>query len=150
MTNHRLFQTERVCRWLFHTGIWWKWWEALKRGRKPVKKRRNCFLQAIFSLSHIVFKRLVLQTCKKKEIEDCLEKDLTYSHTMTPFDASVKQAFWKHFGKRKNCSWWAISPFSPVFSTCLDNFLPFSSNLKLSSENSFSLKESKTCRLVMG
>ena len=29
-------------------------------------------------------------------------------------------------------------------------FLPFSSNLKLPSANSFSLEESKLCRLVMG
>ena len=43
----------------------------------------------------------------------------------------------------------AISPFPTVFSTCLDNFLSFSSNLKLSSANSFSLEESKICRLVM-
>ena len=44
----------------------------------------------------------------------------------------------------------AISPFPTVFSTHSDNFLPFSSNLKLSSANSFSLEESKICRLVMG
>ena len=31
-----------------------------------------------------------------------------------------------------------------------NNFLPFSSNLKLSSANSFSLEESKICHLVMG
>ena len=37
-----------------------------------------------------------------------------------------------------------------MFSTRLDNLLPFSSNLKLSSANSFSLEESKICRLVMG
>ena len=37
-----------------------------------------------------------------------------------------------------------------MFSISLDNFLPFSSNLKLSSANSFSLEESKICRLVMG
>ena len=30
-----------------------------------------------------------------------------------------------------------------MFSTCSDNFLPFSSNLKSSSANSFSLEESK-------
>ena len=36
-----------------------------------------------------------------------------------------------------------------MFSTCLDNFVPFSSNLKLSSAKSFSLEESKICRLVM-
>ena len=29
---------------------------------------------------------------------------LTHSHTMTPFDAPGKQAFWKHSGKRRNCS----------------------------------------------
>ena len=28
----------------------------------------------------------------------------THSHTMTPFDAPRKQAFWKHCGKRRNCS----------------------------------------------
>ena len=29
---------------------------------------------------------------------------LTHSHTMTPFDAPRKQAYWKHCGKRRNCS----------------------------------------------
>ena len=29
---------------------------------------------------------------------------LTHSHTMTPFDAPGKQVFWKHYGKRRNCS----------------------------------------------
>ena len=75
---------------------------------------------------------------------------LTHSHTMTPFDAPEKQAFWKHCGKRRNCSLWAISPFPTVFSTRLDNFLPFLSYLILSSANSFSLEESKICHLVMG
>ena len=40
--------------------------------------------------------------------------------------------------------------FPTLFSTRLDNFLPFSSNLKLTSANSLSLEESKICRLVMG
>ena len=74
---------------------------------------------------------------------------LTNSHTMTRFDAPGKQAFWKHCGKRRNCLSRAISPFPTVFSTHLDNFLPFSSNFKLSSANSFSLEESKICHLVM-
>ena len=38
----------------------------------------------------------------------------------------------------------AISPFPTLFSTRLDN----SSNLKMSSANSFSFEESKICRLV--
>ena len=41
----------------------------------------------------------------------------------------------------------AISPFHTLFSTVLENFLPFSSNLKLSSANSISLEESKICHL---
>ena len=28
---------------------------------------------------------------------------LTHSHTMTPFDAPGKKAFWKQCGKRRNC-----------------------------------------------
>ena len=38
----------------------------------------------------------------------------------------------------------------PVFSTHLENFLPFSSNLKFSYANSFSLEESRICRLGKG
>ena len=37
-----------------------------------------------------------------------------------------------------------------VFSTHLENFLPFSSNSKLSSVNSFSLEESEICCLEKG
>ena len=75
---------------------------------------------------------------------------LTHAHTMTPFDASGKQAYLKHCGKRRNCAKRAISPFPTVFSTRLNNFLPFLSNLKLASANFFGLEESKICRLVMG
>ena len=59
---------------------------------------------------------------------------------------SAVHVFWKHCGKRRNCSLRAISPFPSVFSTRLENFLPFSSSLKVSSANSFSLEESKICR----
>ena len=38
----------------------------------------------------------------------------------------------------------------PVFSTHLETFLPFSSNSKLSSANSFSLEASKICCLGKG
>ena len=38
----------------------------------------------------------------------------------------------------------------PVFSTCSNNFLPFSSSLKFSSANSFNLEESKIFRILMG
>ena len=65
-----------------------------------------------------------------------------------PWDTSLLKTLWEI--KRRNCSQRAISPFHSVFSTYLDSFMPFSSNLKLSSANSFSLEESKICRLVMG
>ena len=68
---------------------------------------------------------------------------------MTPFDASGKQAFWKNWEK-ENLLVTSNFSFSHSVSTRSDNFLPFSSNLKLSSANSFNLEESKICRLVMG
>ena len=78
-----------------------------------------------------------LKHCDKKKknspFSTMFYQILTHSHTMTPFENTV--------GKGE------ISPFPTVFFTCLDNFLPFSSNLKLSSA---SLEKSKICRLVMG
>ena len=67
---------------------------------------------------------------------------------MTPFDALGNKPFENTVGIGEIAHY--ISPFPIVFSTRLDNFQPFSSNLKLSSANSFSLEESKICRLVMG
>ena len=80
---------------------------------------------------------------------------------MTPFDAKpfentvgkgeiAHKEGRKHCWKRRYCSLPAISPLPTVFSTHLDNFLPFPLNMKLSSENTFSLEESKICRLVIG
>ena len=40
--------------------------------------------------------------------------------------------------------------FPTWFSTNLENFMPFSSTLKLSSADSFSFEESKICRLGKG
>ena len=51
---------------------------------------------------------------------------LTLSQTSSEFYVSAVQVFWKHGGKRRNCSWRANSPFPTVFSTCLKNFLLFS------------------------
>ena len=56
---------------------------------------------------------------------------------------SEVQVFRKYCGKRRNCSWQEISPFPTVFSTCLENILPFSSKLKLSFANSFNLSFGK-------
>ena len=62
---------------------------------------------------------------------------LTHSHTMTPFDAPGNTPFENTVGKGEIARNEQFLLF-PVFSTRLDNFLPFSSNLKLSSGNSFS------------
>ena len=51
------------------------------------------------------------------------------------FYVSADQVFWRHCGKRRNCSLREISPFPTAFSTRLENFLSFSSSLKLSSVN---------------
>ena len=59
-------------------------------------------------------------------------------------------SLFKNTGKRRNCSYQAVSPLTTVFSICMENFLPFSSNLKLLSANSFSLEESIICCLGKG
>ena len=75
---------------------------------------------------------------------------LTLSQTSPGFHVSAEQVFWKHCGKRRNCSLRAIPPFPTVFSTIWMDLPPFSSNLKLSSANCFILEESKICRLGKG
>ena len=65
-------------------------------------------------------------------------KELTLSQTSPGVYMSAVQVFWKHCGKKRNCS------------TRLENSLPFSSNLKLSSATSFSLEESKICCMGKG
>ena len=42
---------------------------------------------------------------------------LSISEIQTRSDASSADNPWKHCDKRGNCSWWAISPFSTMFST---------------------------------
>ena len=54
--------------------------------------------------------------------------NLTLSQTSPGFYVSEVQVFRKHYGKRRNCSSRAISPFPTVFSTRLENFVPFSWN----------------------
>ena len=51
-------------------------------------------------------------------------------------------------GKRESARYEQFLLFPTVFSTLFENFPSFLSNLKLSSANSFSLEESKICRLL--
>ena len=50
----------------------------------------NCSLRALSPFPTVFFKGLVMQTRKNQGL---FGKELTYSHTMTPFDAPGKQAF---------------------------------------------------------
>ena len=75
---------------------------------------------------------------------------LTLSQTSPGFYMSALKVFRKHCGKRRNCSLQSISPFPTMFYTLFENFLPFSSNLKLWSANCFSLEVSKMCGLGKG
>ena len=72
---------------------------------------------------------------------------LTLFQSSPDFYVSAVLVFRKHCGKRRNCSSKAISTFTKVFSTLLENVLPFLSNLKLSSANSSSLEKSRICHL---
>ena len=44
---------------------------------------------------------------------------LSLSHRYMLSDTSAADDFWNHCDKRKNCSWWAISPFSTMISTII-------------------------------
>ena len=81
-----------------------------------------------------------------------IETGFTLCQTNPGFHVSAEQVFCKHCGKRRNnyCLLSAISSFPTVFPACLENFMPYLSNLKLSYANSFSLEESKICRLQKG
>ena len=92
----------------------------------------------------LLFPQCFQETCT---VDMCKNQELTLSQTSPGFHVSAKQVFWKRCQKRRYCSSWAISPFPTVFSTHLDNFLPFSSNLKSSSATSFVLEQCKTCHL---
>ena len=66
---------------------------------------------------------------------------------MTPFG---NKPFENTVGKGEIASNEQFLLFPQCFLPVLDNLLPFSSYLKLSSANSFTLEESKICRLAMG
>ena len=119
---------------------------------KPFLLFSQCFLPHMVLIFH--FKctlkcRLLCFNLDKSKILSS-GNGLTLSQTTRGFYVSAVQVFRKHCGKRRNCSQQAISSFPSVFSTLLENFLPFSSNSKLSSANSLSLEESKICCLGKG
>ena len=85
MANFRLFQTGRVCRPQFKID---KIWQKVLQMEKRLWEKEKLLVT--------FFKRLVLQTCKNQGL---FGKQLTHSHTMTPFDASGKKPFKNTVGK---------------------------------------------------
>ena len=69
---------------------------------------------------------------------------LTLSQISLCFHVSEVRSFDNTIGKGE------ISPFPAVFPTYLENFLPFSTQLKLLSASSIGLEESKICCLGKG
>ena len=72
----------------------------------------------------------------KNEIIDLIREGINHLRLIAPgprqgfisidthFEASTLDSFWKHCGKRRNCSSWAISPFATTFSTRSVNCIP--------------------------
>ena len=128
---------------------------------KTLLKKVKLLILSNFTFSHNVFyaicilksfnSHISVVVCSLFEFgtvsKSVLQNRLTLSKTSPGFYVSAVQVFWKHCGKRRNCSYWAISPFPTVFYTHLDDFLLFSSNLELSSANSFRLEGSKIYHL---
>ena len=102
--------------------------------RKHCGKRRNCSLRANFSFSHSVFKRLVLQTHKNQGL---FGKGINSLHAKK---ALVVKCLLKTHWETGEI---ARNEQSLLFPQCFLPFwrtLPFSSNLKLLSTNSFSFE----------
>ena len=68
---------------------------------------------------------------------------LTLYRTITTFNATVQDAFWKHCGKRRKCWLPAFSPFPTMFSTVPKTNFNFSVRIILSSAYAFNLDQSK-------
>ena len=161
-TYLRVFQTERVCRQCFQ--IWWTWQKFLQTVRKHHGKRNfswwaislfppQCFQKTCTADMYkpmLVWERVnpfpndkILTFPKLKDFAD---KNFKFDGKGRKFSKRVE----KHGGKRRNCSSSAISLFPTVYSTFLENFPPFSSNLQLPSANFFGLEEVEICRLGKG
>ena len=109
-----------------HNGIWSVWHYMLEFLLCTCRIESFLFLPAIFLFQLTPFpnKPWFLRVCSTNLLKTLWEKEKLLIQVITPF--------------------------LTVFSTLLINFPPFSSNLKLLPANSFSLEESKICRLGKG
>ena len=86
-------------------------------------------------------------TRPEKILLNSQKPSVTLSQTSPGFCVSAVQVFWKQntVGKGEIACNKQFLLFPSVFSTCLDNFPPFSWNSKSLSWNSFGLEASKIC-----
>ena len=123
--------------------------ESFPEGKRKLGKRRDCSEQAISLFPSRVLKIIVLQTHKNnglfgKGLEGCILGVINPSpHNSYFFMCLQYQSFENTVGKGEIArnEQFLLSP--QVFSTCLDNFLPFSSISKWLSAKSSNLEECK-------
>ena len=123
-------------------------------GRKHYRKRRNCSLRAISPFPTVFSKGMFPRG--RQKVSSCGNGLKAFSlfpqSILRPFYfglLSVSQTspglcvsstcLLKTQWEKRYCSQPAISPFSHSLFYRLENFVPFSSNFKLSAANSFSL-----------
>ena len=76
-----------------------------------------------FLFQYLFLKNIILT--RKLDMCGVMVSLLTLPQTSPGFHVSAVKVFRKPYGKRRNCSLRAISPFPTVFSTFLEGFLPF-------------------------
>ena len=85
---------------------------------------------------------------KTAETDDNRQQNVASSELSKPFPKQALDFTCLQYKSFKNTvGKGEIAPFPTVFSTRMENFLPFSSSSKLSAAKSFSLEVSKICRL---
>ena len=117
--------------------------KQLRKGRKYIKEH-SLLIEQCFSSNkdrNHRFSNIYFIVCRLDESK-IMALIQPLSQTSPEFYMFGVQVFSKQCEKMRNCSSRAMSPFPTVFSTHLQNFLPFLSILKLSFVNSFSLEES--------
>ena len=109
-----------------------------------------CYIDLICSKTRNFGQIHIYSTCSQQMYLLYIMICLTLSKRSPGFYVSEVQIFWKKLWEKEKLLVTSNFSFSTVFTTHLESFLPFSSNSKMSSANSFSLEESKICCLGKG
>ena len=118
-------------------------WQTWKRNLlKTLQEKEKMLLTSFFFFSHNVVYPIMEKLHHLSHIK-------ISSHAFNPFQNKTwflhvcSRSSLKTLRQKEKLLLRAISPFPSVFSTCSESFLPFSSNSKMSSANSFSIDQSK-------